>query len=1611
MQGVQFSPLSPSSVDNPIPEFAALSLRPRGTDLKALVEEGVIDSRARVIGHAHTFSPKMPLERIRSHLTSPLVCHGVETSLGAIHGSITRFLKIPPGHLGGSELFKVLGVDFIKDHFPFWQLLSPHVIEQYTERACQDIQRLTLQFSGSHEIDSIEGLFSHLRETFKEGIKEPFHDPANRLSSILIQTEKFEIKCVFGGPAYFASVEALHVHLAPTPALLDHGKGMQWAVDTLFQIIRVQKGVWKNPTHDFFRFLMQGYTALEDEYKHCIPVYFQAASPQEALLLFSCAGRLPTPFPGDGWVSKSIELIREHNLTFPQWEAVVQLVYLLQGRVARFTEFPEKTVFRIENIPIVHDIRNAVRELATLSQAFFHSPIFLEWLTSFPRQVPGRPLPITSLSLDVPARELVGFLCSLLLAQEGTSFQLTSSVAKQFPKIASTCPQPLLGCIYRATQRCLQRLDCILRDDILNGHLDLQAYIELLFSHPTLQGVAFDLLYELPGHVALKKKWVSTLFTRDENRARSLIQQLLGEVQEPLVRQWLQAARQKDALIRVLFQDQKWQRACVESDSVASLGVALESGRVPEATTTLFTKKVEADPGTFLSLLSTPQSIERVLPLVQEALKALTTRKCTIPEEVKKEVRGKLPNTLDALERMGLYNELLLALKVAQQYLFKTFPEEMIPRLREAIEKAQKPPKNILSWAKDLVKTEQPPTQSAPPPSPPQKEAPQDALTQLIQKRQWQKAALYVTENRVASLPHPLVKGLLSMTPPGDVVSLFERYQVVKTTWWNEAFATYHQKKDYKMLGAGFLVLNRMKNRFSAETHRQFYTEYFSFDVLMHALPLIQELVQDLAWFKKLSFNESDMQYIVQQMVKAGIEATLSREAFASLPDWLSLVPGKRPESGHYALALFRKAMQLEDGFDLSCSFLTLVLPCLKVRTVTAQECVKTYGFVPEFFTEHPKNDPIQDLRNFMHLAKKHTDSPRCAASLIALAEAIRALDVVEMDGIVIEDLYDVTLPTVRQALIPSLSAVLQERNVLDRECAALLKPLLAESSLDTTFKLYHAFLFTKDLPLPSEKKTHELPGPVTLGEVQHPEVCAAFAERYGFYLLGALASSNIDHIHQALDIECALLHYYPHTYRARLHEYVTDPTGFGFDLFLAFLDRTNDWTPTAINFCYHLFEAQLKPLYAKRSKQEQDREHFGLTTFASPVVVSYQQSLHTLMLPSLFVSKFTSELLPSEKFFLFLCRSLLFKIYHNTTATPILLDLAASILRNLIERYPHSENLGGFISSGVYAVPKESDHFTTHLHIMSGIIRQALFRGVTIEDLSKCHQYLGTPQPAPAIEINPEQKVTFEEFVAFQTRICRRQQTECTGEYAQRDALLTNLFLLLKHNPHLLERTAAMMPMEMILAPNALFFGMGRGDEGNFHALCIAEKFINILFDLLQEQEGTLKIACMSWLLFTLKCAKQYRAFQYSNSAFDANARRFINLVKERTITLNARAAAEFTSIIGMGVGKIEDRIERLLLMDFWLVTVLPLYREANFQKAIISNLLTTTLITECTIETFPQIKNWLELFTPHQSNTKLVGRLSAQCFLAIKPIYSTLSSQLPEYIQRAIAKLFASH
>lgn len=1500
-----------ASESNPIPEFANLSLEVREStkDLAGLLEQGVIDQAGRVIETRRCLDLSVSDEvqrTIRDVLGQKLVCNNQETSLKALLAMIQDFLgqQYQGCRLSSEELYKVLGAQFLFERFPYKALLSDGTVTEVSTRGMRPLERLWIFVSCSHDLhpDRVEQLYVRMRGL---GTTVPFHDPANHLSQIVLNgtpTITFVFPTV-KTPCYFATGDALQVSIGrdcSTFSLVDHGVGMQWAVDTLFKIVRVPPERWQNQLPMFLRYLRQGYQPLGDEYRQCLA----------------------------------------HQLTVPRLRALWQ------------------------------EAKHSVSELFFLLDLAVSGGYHDEAL-AFCTEA------ITRVDMQPPKKEQCDFLILVACALRTKTPHQIQAVARHFHTMVSSFKPPLSEIVYKAVQPLLA-----LPDD----PLDIDGYIDLLVCHPTLQATGFDLLSSLQGHTRLKSKWISKLIQSDENRATALIRDVQDSVSEPVMRQWIQTVRQKDTLIRTLSTYPKWQKVAVDCEPLLCVHICVEAPQVELASH--IQAKIDINPVPFLPTLFTPQAVRGVPGLVTRALTVLTTRKNSIPEEIKRLVRTRLPDTLQVMRDAARFEEMVLAIKVFHQYIDKTLSDTMLGQLRFAKEQPIQLPKGIANWCSTLIHTEV----SAPPLPAPEVPAP------------------VVKKEAVKDVPTH-IRELIALSPPdprSEVFRLLEQERIKSTKLWMQVFQAFTRHNSFQHIATGLSTLWTMKKEFSPEALRGFFDEFASPQVLMRAMPLALAIDEFIRIYQT---KEEELRSLALQFLKAAVltETKLATMIFSSLYSWLERLSDTTPDKFVLASQLLIKACNAGGGFSVSCMYLRYILGHTKVIGGPKRGAKKTPAQL----------QPVPILETFMKYALGHIDSPECEPILVELVQKLHSLQVLDLHKLIIDNLGALTLPKVRDALIPCFIDLLKQSETPPENYVLLFNNILNETKLSKVARMYREFAIGKDQKSPSQSTTDELPAQSREDE-KITSLTHVLAWYFETYIARTLSSEHPADALIALDIWCALRLYTPENISKLFFPEGKDDRAEICTLFVSLLDHFS-WKPTTINLCNHLFHVILKPYFSMTNSTTHDRQSYELMVATSPPFMSYEEVGQgvALRIPTLHISRFTPEFLLSELEYQRTVVAMMTGAWKRAGLEGervVLLDFAARTLRNYIHLYPQDKVLPNLIPLGVFAIQPQTPLFARHQQIFLGIIRQAVLHGVIASDSPKvlewlCHLQLDPSQLTKTDahfeetlrEDEASTTLTERQYFDLLTLFLQWQETYFTGDFEARHGLLLRLFALIQRQPDLLSHREITNSFFMIFAPYTKFLGAGTP-----YACRAAGDYLNMLFELYEKSSPGEHFTLMSLIIQTLNRTKMYHAFEEAYGDFVAWMHKFFTLLTSSEFELNEDLLRGITLFLTDGVGKREDIPKRIALMDAWISMCST--SDLRSMQHIAPILIDSEIILSFTEETSPILCNWLKLCSSIAKDPHFpLDELAVQVFFAIKPFTQRASflESLPPYIKKEVKSL----
>ena len=486
----------------------------------------------------------------------------------------------------GEELYRLLGQEQLIEAYAncidqksTTPLLSQAMREELRERTKKLPDTLTIRIPLHKNMDGktrhllIQQLHAFLLAEYKN-VSNCFKvDDTTELSG-------FYMKCAVGEASqrinfifptalqheYVATCDALQVIMPldrmQKPYLEDNGVGDQWAIDTLFKIVRIAVKDGKFLSKVLFRYLKEHYQVATNELE--IFKTEQLTEPTAASINLYCNCLTQDPFCSKeqahhityliayatsffGHNALAVEFVKEQIKVYPE---CAPLKILQQGTISP-VELDQIVSFFAEAAS-VHFQTDPAAGFAALQKHQGQLQALDPIIDPIPK--PIKPASVKAIE-HTPASSPIGFLGRLYLSHH-------EELLRHFPLVLGATQGNLRARIANAMQAFCRRIDLPFSQSWLTETLEPLEWIKGLLHGPNaeFQRIGQDLLYGLEGHVDTKKKWILQLLGEPSGQALRFILLLQEQASVEEMTRWIQLLPQKSYLFYQLLQKdmKKW---------------------------------------------------------------------------------------------------------------------------------------------------------------------------------------------------------------------------------------------------------------------------------------------------------------------------------------------------------------------------------------------------------------------------------------------------------------------------------------------------------------------------------------------------------------------------------------------------------------------------------------------------------------------------------------------------------------------------------------------------------------------------------------------------------------------------------------------------------------------------------------------------------------------------------------------------------------------------------------------------------------------------------------------------------------------------------------------
>lgn len=1378
----------------------------------------------------------------------------------------------------GTELYKILGPDFILQQFQ-----SDLIDDDTTSRlhaACKTAPRkLSIYFqinpncAQDQRHVSITKLYQNLTDTYP-GLKTDHvfkkDKDKTHLSGFGVHMQDCMVRFVFQTSSELpisCTQEALTLSLdlnSRNATVTDDSTiGLQWAHDTLYQIVRPCNGHATSDIDHLIRLVRNGHTLVANSH---MPL---PSRPLSSLLKDYPAGDFLTPL-----------LIA---IVFGDTPKVRDFI----GEVLSKNLMDIENNFFLDSLNLIQTENLSIKELQALMQCIAHY---------------GH---VTRPGMTVKSNQL---RCSFNVYDQVLTITSDTDASR---RIISTIPLQALR-----SEACFKWL----------SHFTDNPELFLIQTFSFSNSDVAQKLLQHPRATKTAKMWaISTYIQTNPDLAVGLMQSLANDATQEQMTSWTNQLPQHTLFYsKLLASSAKWARACVQNDLDATLqGLQTVSqpsvDAIIQAITAHTASSISQD--TLLQLLPFIFDAKRVKTapqFISWALRQLHTYDGALNKEQKAAINQQFQAFIAALREQGLAEEYIQAIQIQQRHSRQDLDNKIRHSLVWAFSRLANDhpllqwyillvethiiqPKHepflqvhlLLTSAKHieylkLLKSQLKPDElsqieeqirplSLPDciqalftrAAPKKKAAAQNTspFADLIGKKKWSELATRLLQNppsaEHASTTIKTIDSLLLVKDSHTVVfSLLVHYQISSIEQWKKVLKHYDNTFDTTALTHAVVTIMGCKDTLDKKCLAALYEEIIKMPHCLnhpHTLCVLQEFETIVT-----ALRERLQQPLVRAQMAQLVSIWLKHDVTKYLPQlyswYLEFADDlKKDPTIAYRLVELCPVDADCQNFQKCGGILLSITPHIKSivfkQSNSRQKAQSTLTMNP--------------IINFFKAGRRWAEDDLSVTIMKTTVNVLQGLNNPHIDEVLLTLLHDFPDTSIKQELLTILNKYLPTPpQSLKKAVHTLVINLMRHGDLKTKSEILTRLLVL-ETRTPSNTSLSDLVESFNFPPSQETLVVyRLIAEYYIHFLRDCLKSPDPSYLTKALDIALSIAFNKTADVEAIFKKHIADYDALLVELFMAQLAYAG-WRSTSEHLLPQLLHKMLSNLYIKKESTSDHKVLQELYEFiySSPTNQKYYQytilgetkdAMPVISLSSS-VQKFTPRILPSQEKFSKILSSMLTLALEHINKGKIskksrlnLLDFVAQCLRNLLEVRPEQENLELLIHDYVRCIKSDDEIFEYHNQIACAIVRMAIFKNSITEEsvhVQAIWQHLsltrdrllsqdleGLSRISEAIENfdhEAPKDAKLKTLDAILVSLYLWQEFYCVSAYKERLACLQKLFELCKRQERLIAHDHIKGLIESILLPNTAIFAADRGPLGQEHGLQCMQEYINCYFDI----------------------------------------------------------------------------------------------------------------------------------------------------------------------------------
>lgn len=702
-------------------------------------------------------------------------------------------------------------------------------------------------------------------------------------------------------------------------------------------------------------------------------------------------------------------------------------------------------------------------------------------------------------------------------------------------------------------------------------------------------------------------------------------------------------------------------------------------------------------------------------------------------------------------------------------------------------------------------------------------------------------------------------------------------------------------------------------------------------------------------------------------------------------------------------------------------------------------------------------------IAGFLRSSIPRLTEERAIAEVLKVVKALTDASVDSIDTVLVVELekfpckraHDALAEVIGRGLIRARKNMKpsKEQKEFDEKLVAYAQRLVDKAPIEALASMYEQY-FCGDGVYPSELTVNEL---LQKGMVKiHGDLAFMGSFTKSVYAVlqagfGRLLEEPLTHpepllARKALNVELALAAQATHGTQEFMRQNISRYKQLPFDLYLRHVEAYGANEQSA-RFLAHLHYLHLAPVYVSHEQCPDTLDPSKIKEDSHEIIFSIidherfyytaERALHPPTAPSEradiiaygrpTVVKSIPNFVPSErKFFEINCRLVLCALKRldrpglSSLVRSRLLDIIAAELRVLLELFPQA-SLVPYLQNFVEACTTEDPLFEPHKKITYGILRLAFYKkvitlqtngleawigkcGKKVEDLSKASDDALEGLEA-LLMVHQEYPHDFSIQVLINTqKLIRSWYDERFVEnFEVLGRVINRLFALWKAHPEVINNNAVLHNMDALVVPNAVFFGLDRGEMGRKFALELASAHLEALFSIYQSsvvsgpapESLLLKVvqgfflpfinphvqACKNAVTayaFALKRQQRFGVYEGNFKLFQTQVKRLIPLLTRNSLLSGndlEELVIQFMHTVSLRFAEEGTLPARIALVNEWVqALVSSTTLGTDIIKRALVQLLLCKIISEVPCELKDTLLSWLSLYDAFTDQDKIL-------------------------------------